>query len=123
MEADVHALKLALAAMATAGMAQAGAAHARPADPMYAMAMSHYAAGRYAQAATALRESASRGNMVAAETLGFMLYFGDAMYSGAVATNRQQGLRWLIVAARGGRERARQFVEQPAVRSATASLN
>lgn len=124
MEAEVQALKLALAAMATAGIAQAGAAQVqadgKTTDPMYTMAMSHYAAGRYAQAATALRESASRGNMVAAETLGFMLYFGDAMYAGAIATNRQQGLRWLIVAARGGQDRARQFVQQPAIRSAAS---
>jgi TPR repeat protein len=122
MEADVHALKIALAAVAAAGAVHAGAAQTQNADPMYTMAMTHYAAGRYAQAATALRESASRGNMLAAETLGFMLYFGDTMYGGAIATNRQQGLRWLMVAARAGRERARQFVEQPGVRGAFTAV-
>lgn len=120
----MNALKLALAATATAaaGTASAGNTHNRVADPVYAMAMHHYAAGRYAQAATALRESASRGNAAAAETLGFMLYFGNEMYAGAVATNRQQGLRWLIVAANSGRERAKLFVEQPIMRSGVSSL-
>jgi TPR repeat protein len=121
MEADMQAFKAAMVAALAATVYPHPAAANMP-DPMYTMAMSHYAAGRYDAAAMALRESASRGNTLAAEALGFMLYFGDQMYAGAVPTNRQQGMRWLLVAARGGQERARQFVEQPAVRSALGSL-
>ncbi|MFM2398377.1 MAG: hypothetical protein RL341_534 [Pseudomonadota bacterium] len=115
----MNAFKAVMAAAVAASTAHVPPARAnqRP-DPMYTMAMAHYAAGRYGQAATALRESASLGNPAAAETLGFMLYFGDQMYAGSVPTNRQQGLRWLLVAAQGGRERAQQFVQQPEVRTA-----
>jgi TPR repeat protein len=123
MEAEMNAFKAVMAAAITASAAHAAPARAqmRP-DPMYTMAMSHYSAGRFGEAATALRESASRGNALAAETLGFMLYFGDQMYAGSIATNRQQGLRWLLVAAQGGRERAQQFVQQPEVRSVARSV-
>ena len=59
---------------------------------------------RYAAGLAPLRQAAETGNGDARRTLGLMLLHGQALYGAEVPTNREEGLRWLRLAAADGCE-------------------
>lgn len=59
---------------------------------------------RYAAGLVPLRQAAEAGNRDARRTLGLMLLHGEALYGTEVPTNREEGLRWLRLAAADGCE-------------------
>ena len=59
---------------------------------------------RYAAGLVHLRKAAETGDRDARRTLGLMLLYGEALYGVEVPTNREDGLRWLRLAAADGSE-------------------
>jgi len=59
---------------------------------------------RYAAGLVHLRKAAETGDRDARRTLGLMLLYGEALYGVEVPTNREDGLRWLRLAAADGCE-------------------
>ena len=59
---------------------------------------------RYAAGLVHLRKAAETGDRDARRTLGLMLLYGDALYDVEVPANREDGLRWLRLAAADGSE-------------------
>lgn len=63
-----------------------------------------FAEHRYAAGLVPLRKAAETGDRDARRTLGLMLLHGEALYGTEVPTNREDGLRWLRLAAVDGCE-------------------
>lgn len=63
-----------------------------------------FAEHRYAVGLAPLRQAAEAGDRDARRTLGLMLLYGQALYGTEVPTNREEGLRWLRLAAAAGCE-------------------
>lgn len=59
---------------------------------------------RYAAGLVPLRQAAETGDRDARRTLGLMLLHGQALYGAEVPTNREEGWRWLRLAAADGCE-------------------
>lgn len=59
---------------------------------------------RYAAGLVHLRKAAETGDRNARRTLGLMLLYGEALYDTEVPTNREDGLKWLRLAAAEGCE-------------------
>lgn len=72
------------------------------ADDNLSIAQEMFADYRYAAGLAPLREAAEAGNRDARQILGLMLLNGDALYGAEVPTNREEGLRWLRLAAADG---------------------
>lgn len=72
------------------------------ADDNLSAAQEMFADYRYAAGLVPLRQAAEAGNRDARRTLGLMLLHGEALYGTEVPTNREEGLRWLRLAAAGG---------------------
>ena len=71
---------------------------------MLASAMEMFAEHRYADGLAPLQKAAEMGDRDARRTLGLMLLYGQSLYNTEVPTNREQGLRWLRMAAGDGCE-------------------
>ncbi len=69
-----------------------------------ASAMEMFAEHRYAAGLVPLQKAAEMGDRDARRTLGLMLLYGQSLYNTEVPTNREQGLRWLRMAAGDGCE-------------------
>lgn len=74
------------------------------ADDNLSAAREMFADYRYAAGLVHLRQAAESGDRDARRTLGLMLFHGEALYSTEVPTNREEGLRWLRLAAADGCE-------------------
>lgn len=66
-----------------------------------------FAEHRYAAGLVPLRQAAETGDRDARRTLGLMLLYGQALYGTEVPTKREEGLRWLRLAAAAGCETSR----------------
>lgn len=73
------------------------------AEDKLASAMEMFAEHRYAAGLVPLQTAAEMGDRDARRTLGLMLLYGQSLYT-EVSTNREQGLRWLRMAAGDGCE-------------------
>lgn len=80
------------------------------ADDNLSTAQEMFADYRYAAGLVPLRQAAEAGNRDARRTLGLMLFHGEALYSSEVPTNREEGLRWLRLAAADGCEISKRVV-------------
>ncbi len=74
------------------------------AEDKLASAMEMFAEHRYAAGLVPLQKAAEMGDRDARRTLGLMLLYGQSLYNTEVPTNREQGLRWLRMAAGDGCE-------------------
>lgn len=74
------------------------------ADDQLSEARELFADYRYAAGLAPLRQAAIAGNRDARRTLGLMLLHGEALYGAEVPANREEGLRWLRLAAADGCE-------------------
>ena len=63
-----------------------------------------FAEHRYAAGLVPLQMAAEVGDRDARRTLGLMLIYGQSLYNTEISTNREQGLRWLRMAAAEGCE-------------------
>jgi TPR repeat protein len=72
-----------------------------------ATAQEMFAEHRYAAGLVPLRKAAEIGDRNARRTLGLMLLYGEALYGAEVPTDREQGLRWIRLAAVDGCEISR----------------
>lgn len=61
-----------------------------------------FAEHRYAAGLVPLRKAAETGDRDARRTLGLMLLYGQSLYGTEVPTNREDGMRWLRLAAADG---------------------
>ncbi len=77
---------------------------------MLASAMEMFAEQRYAAGLVPLQKAAEMGDRDASRTLGLMLLYGQSLYNTEVPTNREQGLRWLRMAAGDGCEISRHML-------------
>lgn len=68
------------------------------------MAQEMFSEHRYAAGLIHLRKAADAGDRSARQTLGLMLFHGQALYGPEVPTERELGLRWLRLAAADGCE-------------------
>jgi len=74
------------------------------ADDNLSAAREMFADYRYAAGLVPLRKAAEAGDRAASRTLGLMLLQGEALYGAEVPRNREEGLRWLRLAAADGCE-------------------
>ena len=74
------------------------------AEDKLASAREMFAEHRYADGLAPLQKAAEMGDRDARRTLGLMLLYGQSLYNTEVPTNREQGLRWLRMAAGDGCE-------------------
>lgn len=74
------------------------------ADGNLSAAQEMFAEHRYAAGLAHLRKAAEAGDREARRTLGLMLLYGATLYQAEVPTNREDGLRWLRLAAIDGCE-------------------
>lgn len=77
---------------------------------MLASAREMFAEHRYAAGLVPLQKAAEMGDPDARRTLGLMLLYGQSLYTTEVPTNREQGLRWLRMAAVDGCEISRHML-------------
>lgn len=82
-------------------LANVSASHA---DGNLSAARDMFAEHRYAAGLPHLRTAAEAGDREARRTLGLMLWYGATLYQAEVPTNREDGLRWLRLAATDGCE-------------------
>lgn len=74
------------------------------AEDKLALAREMFAEHRYPAGLVPLQTAAEMGDRDARRTLGLMLLYGQSLYNTDVSTNREQGLRWLRMAAGDGCE-------------------
>jgi TPR repeat protein len=82
------------------------------ASPELQAAEDAIARGEYGSAMQLLKIAANAGNPIAAETLGDMLWYGEAQYGPEVTQNHEEALAWYRRAAEQGSPFAAYVVSQ-----------